>query len=375
VTTLIAMTMTVGVEEEFHLVDRESRRSTDAAAAVLRGVGRDEEIVPELKASMVESNSRVHTSLADLRADLADLRRDLGSAAASVGAGLVAAGTAPLHGDHALRTYPKERYLEMSEDFPSLEREQVVAGVQTQVGIADRDVAAQVVSRAQRFTPVMLAIAAGSPFWEGEDTGYASWRTRVWERWPSAGPTAPFGSAADYDATVDALLAGGTIRDRGMVYCDVRLSAHQPTVEFRVCDAVDRLDDVVMLAGLWRAVAMTCLAEISSAASSGGMSPPPRIEAIVGARWRAARSGLSGQLVDPVSGDAVSAAAAVASFLSLLRPALEQTGDLAYAEERVAAVLAEGGPAARQRSAYSRNEQMTDVVDELLAETGNGMRS
>jgi carboxylate-amine ligase len=371
VTTLIAMTLTVGVEEEFHLVDRESRRSTDAAAEVLRGVGRDKEIVPELKASMVESNSRVHTSLAELRADLADLRRDLGSAAASVGAGLVAAGTAPLHGDHALRTYPKERYLEMSEDFPSLEREQVVAGVQTQVGIADRDVAVQVVSRAQRFTPVMLALAAGSPFWQGEDTGYASWRTRVWERWPSAGPTAPFGSAAEYDATVDALLAGGTIRDRGMVYFDVRLSAHQPTVEFRVCDAVDRLDDVVMLAGLWRAVAMTCLAEIASPDSV----QPSRVEAVVGARWLAARSGLGGRLVDPVSADAVPAAAAVTSFLGVLRPALQETGDLAYVEERVAAVLADGGPAARQRSTYSRSEQMTDVVDQLLAETGNEMRS
>jgi carboxylate-amine ligase len=371
VATLIDMTMTVGVEEEFHLVDRESRRSTDAAASVLRGVGRDEEIVPELKASMVESNSQVHTSLAELRADLADLRRDLGSAAASVGAGLVAAGTAPLHGEDALRTYPKERYLEMSEDFPSLERDQVVAGVQTQVGIDDRDVAVQVVSRAQRFTPVMLALAAGSPFWQGEDTGYASWRTRVWERWPSAGPTAPFGSAAEYDATVDALLASGTISDRGMVYFDVRVSAHQPTVEFRVCDAVDRLDDVVMLAGLWRAVAMTCLAEISAS----GSAPPPRIEAVAGARWRAARSGLSGQLVDPVSGEAVAAAAAVTSLLDVLRPALEETGDLAYVEERVAAVMADGGPAARQRAAYARREQLTDVVDELLAETGNEMRS
>jgi carboxylate-amine ligase len=320
---------------------------------------------------MVESNSRVHTSLTELRADLADLRRDLATAAASVGAGLLAAGTAPLQGDDALRTYPKERYLEMSEEFPSLEREQAVAGVQTQVGIADRDVAVQVVSRAQRFTPVMLALAASSPFWEGEDTGYASWRTRVWERWPSAGPTAAFGSAAEYDATVDALLAGGTIRDRGMVYFDVRLSAHQPTVEFRVCDAVDRLDDVVMLAGLWRAVAMTCLAEISSQ----GSAPPPRIETVAGARWRAARSGLSGRLVDPVSGEAVPAAAAVASFLDVVRPALEETGDRVYVEDRIAAVLADGGPAARQRAAYSRRDRMTDVVDELLAETGNGMQS
>jgi carboxylate-amine ligase len=359
------MTMTIGVEEEFHLVDRESRRSTDAVAAVLRGVGRDEEIVPELKASMVESNSRVHTSLSELRADLADLRRDLQSAAASVGAALLAAGTAPLHGEDALRTYPKERYLEMSEDFPSLERDQVVAGVQTQVGIPDRDIAVQVVSRAQRFAPVMLALAAGSPFWDGEDTGYASWRTRVWERWPSAGPTAPFGSAAEYDATVDALLASGTIRDAGMVYFDVRVSSHQPTVEFRVCDAVDRLDDVVMLAGLWRAVAMTCVAEISDSSSPA----PARVEVTQGARWRAARSGLAGQLVDPSSGESVAAPDAVASLLAAVQPALAETGDLDYVERRVAAVLADGGPAARQRSAYSRNDSMTDVVDLLLAET------
>jgi carboxylate-amine ligase len=359
------MTMTIGVEEEFHLVDRESRRSTDAAGEVLRGVGRDDEIVPELKASMVESNSRVHTTLSDLRADLADLRRDLGSAAGAIGAGLLAAGTAPLHGEDALRTYPKLRYLAMSEEFPSLEREQAVAGVQTQVGIDDREVAVQVVSRSQRFIPVMLALSAGSPFWDGDDTGYASWRTRVWERWPSTGPTAPFASAAEYDATVDALLAGGTIRDAGMVYFDVRVSSHQPTVEFRVCDAVDRLDDVVMLAGLWRAVAMTCIAEISAA----GSPAPPRVEAVRGARWQAARSGLADQLVDPTTGQSVEAAAAVASLVDALRPALEETGDLGYVESRIAAVLADGGPARRQRSAYSANESMPDVVDLLLAET------
>jgi carboxylate-amine ligase len=365
------MTMTIGVEEEFHLVDRESRRSTDAVGDVLRRVGRDEEIVPELKASMVESNSRVHTSLQDLRADLADLRRDLGSAAASIGAGLLAAGTAPLHGQDALRTYPKLRYLQMSEEFPALEREQAVAGVQTQVGIDDREVAVQVVSRAQRFAPVMLALSAGSPFWDGEDTGYASWRTRVWERWPSTGPTASFGSAAEYDATVAALLAGGTIRDPGMVYFDVRVSSHQPTVEFRICDAVDRLDDVAMLAGLWRAVAMTCVAEIAAA----GSPAPPRVEAVRGSRWQAARSGLAGKLVDPTSGESVEAAEAVASLFAAVRPALEETGDLSYVESRIAAVLAEGGPAARQRAAYSRREQMSDVVDLLLRETGNEMRS
>jgi carboxylate-amine ligase len=359
------MTMTIGVEEEFHLVDRESRRSTDAVAEVLRGVGRDEEIVPELKASMVESNSLVHTSLMDLRDDLADLRRDLGTAAAAVGAGLLAAGTAPLHGEDALRTYPKLRYLEMSEDFPSLEREQVVAGVQTQVGIEDREVAVQVVSRAQRFAPVMLALSAGSPFWDGEDTGYASWRTRVWERWPSTGPTAPFGSAAEYDATVDALLAGGTIRDAGMVYFDIRVSSHQPTVEFRICDAVDRLDDVAMLAGLWRAVAMTCIAEISAA----GSPSLPRVEAVRGARWQASRSGLAGELVDPTSGESVGAADAVASLLNAVRPALEETGDLAFVESRIDGVLADRGPAARQRAAYSRRQQVSDVVDLLLAET------
>jgi carboxylate-amine ligase len=365
------MTMTIGVEEEFHLVDRGSRRSTDAAATVLRGVGRNEELVPELKASMVESNSAVVTELRDLRADLADLRRDLGAAAAEVGAGLVAAGTAPLHGDRALRTYPKERYLQMSEEFPSLEREQVVAGVQTQVGIDDRDIAVQVVSRAQRFTPVMLALAAGSPFWDGEDTGYASWRTRVWERWPSAGPTAPFGTAEEYDETVDGLLAGGTIRDRGMVYFDVRVSAHQPTVEFRICDAVDRLDDVVMLAGLWRAIAMTCIAEIDRP----GAEPPPRVELVRSARWQAARHGLTGALVDPATGEAVSAETAVRSLLSAVWPALEETGDLDLVQERVAAVLAEGGPARRQRAALTRHDSMEAVVDLLLAETAGDTSS
>jgi carboxylate-amine ligase len=120
-----------------------------------------------------------------------------------------------------------------------------------------------------------------------------------------------------------------------------------------------------MLAGLWRAIAMTCVAEISAA----GSPAPPRVEAVRGARWQAARSGLAGQLVDPTTGESVEAAEAVASLLSAVRPALEETGDMADVESRVAVVLADGGPAARQRAAYSRREQMSDVVDLLLAET------
>jgi glutamate---cysteine ligase / carboxylate-amine ligase len=355
----------IGVEEEFHLVDLESRRIAPRAAELL-DVADDDRIVPELQASMVETNTGVWHTLDELREDLVGLRRTLCDAADKVGLGVVAAGSVPLGSLDELERWPGERNDAMFAEYGIVAREQVICGVQTQIGIADRDLAAQVLSRSLPWAPVLLAITASSPYWMETDSGYASFRTQVWGRWPSAGVPSTFGSAAEYDAVVNGLVDSRTILDRGMIYFDGRLSVRFPTIEYRVCDACPDVDDAVLAAGLWRALARTCIDELQA---DSPPPPPVRRELVAASRWRAARSGLSGELLDPVSSRPVTAAAAVERLVDHVTPALKRADDYDHVTGLLERTLARGGSAQRQRAVVAAGGSLADVVDQLVLET------
>src|SRR3978361_445934 len=142
----------------------------------------------------------------------------------------------------------------MQEQYRLLVDEQLICGTQVHVGVADRDLAIEIAQRVARDLPVPLALSASSPFWNGQDTGYASIRTTVWQRWPTAGATGPLASAAEYDALLADLISSGVIADAKMAYFDVRPSSHAPTLELRVCDGCPLVDDAGPIAGLVRAL-------------------------------------------------------------------------------------------------------------------------
>jgi glutamate---cysteine ligase / carboxylate-amine ligase len=352
--------LTIGVEEEFHLVDAATRRSTAGADAVLGRTG--DEVVAELKASVVETNSDTCTTLDELTESLRERRRELIEAAAAHGLRPLAAGSAPLVDPDALEPSDGERYQQMSARYGPVAQAQVVAGLQTHVGIDDRELAVQVMNRATRFAPVLLALSASSPYWFGRDSGWASARTRVWGRWPSAGIPGRFADVGEYDRLVEDMVATGTILDPGMVYFDVRLSQHNPTVEFRSCDSTARLAEAVTLAGLWRALAATCLADVES---SGG-PPPARTELLRAAAHQAASAGLAGRLLHPLSLRPVPAADAVDALLAAVGPALDDAGDGERVRSGVADLLRAGGSATEQRRRFEATGGLEPVVDELL---------
>src|SRR5208283_862472 len=168
------------------------------------------------------------------------------------------------------------------------------------------------------------------------DTGYASYRTLIWRRWPTTGALARFESAAAYDRTVADLVRSEVISDPGMIYFDVRPSAHLPTVELRLCDACPRLEDVILLAGLFRAVVI----QESGAAVAGRPPLPVRPELVEGATWRAAQAGLEGNLVDPATATPVPAHQLIRQLLAGLRPALELVGDWELVKQLTESALA-----------------------------------
>ena len=354
----------LGVEEEFHLVDSKTRRLTARAPELLAELS--DVYVAELQRCVVEVNSRVVDTLEGLRNELLCHRRMLIDTAAKLGMGVVAAGAVPLSVPAEMRVTQTARYRQMLSDYQLLAREQLICGSQIHVDVGDRDEAVLVAIRLSPHVPTLLALSASSPFWaDGSDTGYASVRTLIWQRWPTTGLAAPVASAAEYDRLVHDLVASGIISDEAMLYFDVRPSTWAPTLELRVCDSCPSVDTIVLVAGLFRA-----LVEREADGLRSGTSPT-EISATLGraALWRAARSGLEGDLVDISGPTSRPAGEVVTELVRSLRPQLEASGDWEMVSELAGQALMAGSSSARQRRALRRRGRLTDVVDQLMAET------
>ncbi|MEV4508753.1 glutamate--cysteine ligase [Dactylosporangium sp. NPDC049525] len=369
---------TIGVEEEFHVVDAETGDLEPAARRVLRGADAE----PELHRSMVETATAVHTDLTGLRADLIEKRRSLVEAAGRLGLAVVAAGSVPGSGSGPSRVYPDERYERMAQEYRLLVDEQQVAACQVQVGVPDKDLAVRITRRIREWLPALLALSVSSPFFAGQDTGYASYRTVVTSRWPTVGPPPDLDSDAQYQRVVQTLVDSGVISDAGMVYFDARPSARYPTVEVRVADSCPRVDDAVLLAALSRGL-VTVAAEQDAAGRPLPEAPQVLLRA---ATWRAARSGLSGHLVDPATRSAVTAGARVDALMAHIRPALEARGEWEIAVDLLEDLRARGTSATRQRALKSakgdssksnstKSDGSREVVQSLAAETAEGTGS
>jgi carboxylate-amine ligase len=324
-----------------------------------------EHVQPELYRSMVELNTPVCSTLAEVRQAVHAGRRSLIEAAGRQGLRIAAAGTHPFSHWRDQRVTDKPRYRNLAEDYQQVFREQVVFGCHVHVGIDDREAAIQTMNRVRPWLPVLAALTVNSPYWLGGDTGYASYRTEIWNRWPTSGMPQAFASRAEYDALVETLVATGSVREPTKLYWDVRPSTRQETLEFRVADVCMGVEEAVLVAGLSRALAFTGL----QAALGGEPDPAPRPELLRAAKWRAARHGLAADLVDVLGGQARPATEMVQRFLAAIRPGLEAAGDLEEVTELVRATIARGTGAARQRAAFQRAGDLESVVDLVISET------
>jgi carboxylate-amine ligase len=212
---------------------------------------------------------------------------------------------------------------------------------------------------------VLTALSANSPFWQGKDSGYASYRSRVWQRWPSAGPTEPFGSPERYHRRVAEMVATGTILDEGMIYFDARLSERYPTVEVRVSDVALHAETAGLVATLTRGLVETAAREWRD-----GREPlDPGVSLLRLAAWQAAGSGLTGELLHPETMRRMPAEAVVRALLDHTADALSDHGDLDRAREGCERLLRDGNGAMIQRALLERTESLRDVVTECVRHT------
>ncbi|HEX8492809.1 MAG TPA: carboxylate-amine ligase [Pyrinomonadaceae bacterium] len=361
---------TIGVEEEYQIIDAHTRELHSRQERILpeaqERVG--DSVTPELYLSQIEIGTPVCQTLSDVRAEIVRLRRAVIAAAQNQGNWIAAAGTHPFSHWEDQEVTPKARYVGIEQEYQQLAREQLIFGCHVHVGISDRDAAIEVMNRSRSWLAVLLALSANSPFWLGADTGYASFRTQLWRRWPMAGTPHLFASRAEYDELVKALVATESIEDGTKIYWDARPSARFETLEFRVTDVCMTIDEAVMVAGLVRALARTCYAD----AMRGAAVEHPRPELLRAAKWRAARYGLDADLIDFRGRCAVPAREAVEKLLAALRPALEEHEEWDEVQTLVRETIARGTGATRQRAAYAQAGRYEDVVDLIVAETAKG---
>lgn len=357
---------TVGAEEEFHLLDTVTGQLRSDASDVLAVAGGQlaDEVEPELLRTQIETGTPVCSTLDELRTGLGRQRRELSASAARVGCQIAASGTWP-GVTPPLPVTANDRYEDLFDRFGPTARQQAVCGCHIHVRVDDPDLRIAVVRRSRPWLATLLALSANSPFWEGVDTTYASYRSQVWARWPTAGTPPPMHSRAEYDDLVDALLATGVMRDRGMLYWDVRASERYDTVEFRVADVCLRVDDAVLLAALARGLARSGVA--AELAGRPAVDPPAEVVRL--AHWQAARYGISADLIDPSTGRPAPAGDVIGHLVEHLRPALAESGDEEFVDDAVRRVLEQGTGAARQRAAYRRAGRIDDVIRVVAKET------
>jgi YbdK family carboxylate-amine ligase len=327
----------------------------------------DDRPVHEMQREQIETGTSVCSSLDELVGQLVERRSVAAQAAHRIGAEVAALATSPLPIEPSVTR--EDRYERMTELYAMTAQEQLTCGCHVHVSIESEEEGVAVLDRIRPWLPPLLALTGNSPFWHGRDTGYDSYRRQVWGRWPSSGPTELFGTPEAYHATVDTMLGTGTLIDEGMVYFDVRLSRHYPTVEVRVADVCLRVNDAVLLASLVRAL-------VETAAREWRLGKPPvavRLETLNLAYWRASRSGLADQLIHPVTGRAAPAENVLRALLRHISSALDEaeaaTDRPGVTTDLLQNLLARGNGASQQRRVFAESGDLPTVVRNAVAHT------
>ncbi|MFD6185051.1 glutamate--cysteine ligase [Streptomyces goshikiensis] len=358
----------VGVEEELLLVDPDSGDPLAVSGAVLAAArrstwlqpgvrgGEHQEFEKELQKEQLEFATKPVTEMGELQDEIRRCRGEAARYAKAGGAVVAALATSPLPVRPSLNV--GRRYEWLAQQFGLTAQEQLTCGCHVHVSVESDEEGVAVLDRIRPWLSVMTAMSANSPFWQGEDSGYGSYRSRVWNRWPSAGPSDVFGSADRYHEQVAAMTATGVLRDEGMIYFDARLSAAYPTVEIRVADVCLDASTPVLLAALIRG-----LVETAARAWRAG-EPPARISTSLLrlASWRAGRSGLDGPLLHPETMQETAAPHVIEALYQHVRDALVDHGDDDRVREGTARLQEHGNGARVQRQLFRTEGSLARVV-------------
>jgi glutamate---cysteine ligase / carboxylate-amine ligase len=370
-TTTAAAEFTVGVEEEYQLVDAATGALRSHASTVRREDWTGE-LLAELQETTVEIGTPVCTAIADVAGHLRRLRFQAATVASTHGLAIIAAGLHPFSRWEGHRRPAVERYQAIEQRYGRIARDEHIFGMHVHVGVPDGVDRLRVLNVARHYLPHLLALSASSPFFEGADTGFDSFRTIMWRRWPNSGIPPRFDSMAEFTRYVDILLDAGVMADPWNLYWSARPHPRYPTVEFRVTDACPSLQDAAAIAALARALVHAIATGAVAEPADGRLSATLEQELLRVNEWRVARDGLAAQLIDTYSGSGHEPArSAIRRLADAVGPSAEELGDAAQLAH-LDTLLERGSAAFRLRRHFEEEGTLTALVDWLVDESRVG---
>jgi carboxylate-amine ligase len=370
---------TIGIEEEYLVVDRETRDLIKSPPEELweqLGEVLGSQVTQEFLKAQIEVGTKVCTRVSEAREDLARLRRDLSKVVSEYGAAIIAASTHPFANWAQQETTEQPRYQNLAADYQQVARQLVICGMHVHIGIEDPHTRIDMMNQVRYMLPHLLALSASSPFWDGVNTGLLAYRLVIFQNMPRTGIPQEFVSWGEYQRYVEILVNAGLIEDATKLWWDIRPSVRYPTLEMRVCDICTRLEDAMTIAALYQCL-LSFLYRLRRNNQKWRIYPPGIIEENL---WRAQRYGVNGSLVDFGKGELVPMADLVEELIELVT---QDAIDFDVRDElrHARTIISEGTSADRQLATYekakesgaSEREALQAVVDELIVDTLHGI--
>jgi carboxylate-amine ligase len=366
-----APSLTLGVEEEYQIIDPQTRELRSYITEILEE-GKlilREQLKPELHQSIVEVGTEVFKTPAEIRGELIRLRGSLIELAARNGLTIAAAGTHPFSSWHTQDITPFDRYLGVKEDMGELAQRLLIFGTHIHVGIEDREFMVEAMNVARYMMPHLLCLSTSSPFWMGRNTGLKSYRSIIFRNFPRTGVPRIFEHWADYSELVETMVRTRCIPDSSKIWWDLRPNHSYPTLELRICDVCTRVDEAVCLAAIMQAIVFK-IWKLRRDNLTFRLYPAELIEEN---KWRAVRYGLDGNLLDLGKQEQLPARDLIRELIEwFIGDVVDELGSRKEVEYAYR-ILEEGSSADRQLATYQQTGDLKDVVDQLVRETAEGI--
>jgi glutamate---cysteine ligase / carboxylate-amine ligase len=361
---------TIGIEEEFQIVDPETRELRSHIQEILAydKVILRERVKTEMHQSVVELGTDICQDTACARQQVVQLRSQLAMVAARDGLKIASAGTHPFsHWMDQLIT-AGERYATIVNDLQQIARANLIFGLHVHIGIPDREEAIQLMNQARYFLPHIYALSVNSPFWLGQNTGFKAYRHNIFERFPRTGIPDAFESLSEYEDYLDLLVTTNCIDNAKKIWWDIRLHPFFDTLEFRICDAQSGVNDTIALAAMMQAVVF----KLHKLLRQNVSFRIYRRRVIDENRWRASRYGLDGKLIDFGRRCEVETRSLIHEILEFIAPEVDELGSRAEIEH-IERIMRGGTGADRQLAVWERTQDLKAVVDQIVVETNEGL--
>ncbi|HQR37760.1 MAG TPA: carboxylate-amine ligase [Blastocatellia bacterium] len=361
---------TLGIEEEFQIIDPVTR---DLKAHITEMIEEGEmllgeQVKPEMHQSMIEVGTGICADVHEARTDVIRLRRTVSELAARKGLRIAAASTHPFSDWESSQITPNERYYLLIEEMQHVARSLLIFGLHVHVGVDDREASIHLMNAARYFLPHVMALSTSSPFWMGRNTGLKSYRAEVFKKFPRTDIPDYFSSYGEFDSYVNLLIKTGCIDNAKKIWWDVRPHPFFPTLEFRICDLPSKVDDVITIAALFQAI----IAKLYKLYRQNMGFRLYRRALIQENKWRAVRYGLEGKLIDFGKQKEVPVRDLILELLEFIDDVVDELGSRKDIEN-VHAILERGTSADRQLKVYEETGDLKKVVDNVLAETVEGV--